>query len=197
MKIILKTLFFFGFITIIPIVFLSMIIILIEDGRPSIFKQNRVGKNMRHIKIYKIRTMKKDTPNRGTHEIHNSNLLKFGSIIRTLKIDELPQILNFLRGDINIIGPRPCLPNQFDLIKERDSLKLYSIKPGITGLAQVLGYDMSNPKTLAYIDQLYLKNKSLKLDLTIFFATFFKKFRKILENSFEEDIKNITSNKYV
>ena len=98
-----------------------MALIYFEDGGPTIFTQERLGKNKKIIKLYKIRTMKNFTPNLGTHEVDISNYLRTGSFLRKMKIDELPQVINFLKGDINIIGPRPCLPNQYELINKRES----------------------------------------------------------------------------
>ena len=135
-------------------------------------------------------------PNLGTHEVSSSNYLKVGSILRKLKIDELPQVINFIKGDINLIGPRPGLPSQSDLKKFRLANDIFNTTPGITGLAQVLGYDMSHPEKLAKIDCLYISNKNLKLDLIIFFATFFKSFKKELSVMFLEEIKRIESGKY-
>ena len=135
--------------------------------------------------------MKNSTPNLGTHEINRSHYLKVGSLIRILKIDELPQILNFIKGDISIIGPRPCLPNQLLLVECRKEKNIFDIKPGITGLAQVLGYDMSNPHRLADIDNLYIKSKSIKLDFLIFLATFIKPIRSHIKILFEKELKKI------
>ncbi len=161
MNIFLKIIFFICFVIISPVIILSMLFIYIEDGSPIIFKQERVGKYKKNIQIYKIRTMKNETPSLGTHQISKSNYLIIGSFIRILKIDELPQIINYIKGDIELVGPRPCLPNQYKLINERETLNIFSIKPGITGLAQVLGYDMSNPKMLAYVDNIYLQTNLL------------------------------------
>lgn len=191
MSALLKIVFFLGFIIVIPVILISMLLILIEDGLPIIFIQKRVGKNKKIINIYKIRTMKKTTPNLGTHEINNSDYLKFGFILRSLKIDELPQLINFFKGEINIVGPRPCLPNQIDLINQREIYNIYSINPGITGLSQILGYDMSNPEVLAKVDAIYLKNKSLILDLKIFMATFLKFLRKKIKKNFNKELNLI------
>ena len=132
--------------------------------------------------------MYKDTPSLGTHEVSEMHYLKVGSVLRILKIDELPQVINYLKGDINLIGPRPGLPNQSDLTRHREDNDIFSITPGITGLAQVLGYDMSNPSLLAKVDRMYIQNQSIKLDLLIFIATFFHPFRKELSKKFENKI---------
>ena len=170
-----------------------MLMVLIEDGFPALFIQERLGKNKKIIRIYKIRTMKNNTPNLGTHEINSSHILKTSKIIRNLKIDELPQVVNYLKADINLIGPRPGLPNQHELIKYREKEGIYSITPGITGLSQVLGYDMSNPELLSKIDNLYIENKSLKLDAIIFFSTFIPFLRENLRILFQSKIKDINN----
>ena len=193
MNMFLKVLFFFGLLLVSPIIIFSILLVFFEDGRPTIFIQERLGKNKIIIKVYKIRTMKKHTPNLGTHEVDNNNYLKVGSFLRKVKIDELPQIVNFIKNQINIIGPRPCLPNQADLIKLRDEYDIFSIKPGITGLAQVLGYDMSNPKTLTKIEKIYIDKKSIKLDLLIFAATFIKGIRSNIRQSLKSEISNINN----
>jgi lipopolysaccharide/colanic/teichoic acid biosynthesis glycosyltransferase len=185
-----------GLIALSPIILICIFIIIIEDGLPAIFVQERLGKNLKNFNIYKIRTMHLNTPNLGTHEVSSSSYLKIGFILRKLKIDELPQVINFLKGELNLVGPRPGLPSQEELKKFRLNSRVFDINPGITGLAQVLGYDMSNPEKLAKIDSLYIEKKSIKLDLIIFFATFIKSYRKKLLTTFAEEIKVIESRKY-
>lgn len=191
MKILIKILFASTLIVLSPIIFFFMLLVLIENGKPALFIQERLGKNMTIIRIYKIRTMKNNTPNLGTHEVNNSNYLKVGSILRKTKIDELPQVLNYLNGDINLIGPRPGLPNQLELKKYRELNRIFDVKPGITGLAQVLGYDMSKPELLALVDRIYINNKSIKLDLLIFLATFFRFAKNIINKLYGNDIKEM------
>lgn len=178
-----------GLFLVSPIILISIFIILYEDGSPAIFIQRRYGKKMRVFKLLKIRTMYKTAPNLGTHEVENSHHLKFGSILRKFKIDELPQLLNVVKGDLALIGPRPGLPNQLDLTKARQEYNIFSVNPGITGLSQVLGFDMSNPKTLAKLDSIYISHKNFKLDCLIFLATFSSVFRKKLEAQFNDEIK--------
>lgn len=156
---------------------------------PVVFIQKRYGKKMKVFNLIKIRTMHKTAPNLGTHEVENSYYLKFGSILRKFKIDELPQLLNVVKGDLDLIGPRPGLPNQLELRKARKEYNIFSVNPGITGLSQVLGFDMSNPKTLAKLDSIYISNKNFKLDILIFLATFSSIFRKNLERRFSDEIK--------
>ena len=181
-----------GLIILSPIIIISLILILIEDGSPAIFRQDRLGKDKKIFRIYKIRTMYNETQNAGTHEVSKSQYLKVGGLLRKLKIDELPQIFNYIKGDINLIGPRPGLPSQAMLTKYRDGNDIYTVVPGISGLSQVLGFDMSNPKVLADIDKLYLEKKSIRLDITIFIATFFMSFRNKLAIRFENEILEYT-----
>tara|TARA_B100000963_G_scaffold350154_1_gene360055 strand:- start:2789 stop:3379 length:591 start_codon:yes stop_codon:yes gene_type:complete len=191
MNLILKTLALIGLILLLPIIFISMLLVIIEDGFPGLFIQKRLGKNKKIIKIFKIRTMKNATPDLGTHEINNSNILKTSKFIRNFKIDELPQVINYVIGDINLVGPRPGLPNQYELKKYREKEEIFNIAPGITGLSQILGYDMSNPKLLSKIDRLYIENKSLRLDLMIFLATFLPFLRKKIKIFFHVKIQEI------
>ena len=184
----LKPLALLGLVLLSPILIISIFLILIEDGFPVFFIQKRLGINKKVFNLYKIRSMHKDAPNLGTHEVSNAHYLKIGSILRSLKIDELPQVVNYLKGDINLIGPRPGLPNQNELTKHRDENNIFAIVPGISGLAQVLGFDMSKPKLLAKVDLLYIRDKSIKLDLLIFVATFFKPFRKKLLDKYQNEI---------
>jgi O-antigen biosynthesis protein WbqP len=191
MNTVLKALVFLAMIALSPIIIISIILILIEDGRPAIFVQERLGKNKKIIKIYKIRTMNNLTPNLGTHEINLSNHLRIGVYLRKFKIDELPQLINYIKGDVQLVGPRPCLPNQKELVNLREKNQIFDIKPGITGLAQVLGYDMSDPRSLLQIEKIYADKKTLKLNLLIFFSTFFNYFKNIIRNDLKEDIQNI------
>lgn len=189
MENLLKIIVIFAFILIIPIIIFSLILVWFEDGCPVIFIQKRLGKNKIHFNLYKIRTMNKSAPNDGTHKVRKTYHLKSGTILRKLKIDELPQIINYIKGDILLVGPRPGLPNQKDLETYRDAYNVFDVKPGITGLAQVLGHDMSNPELLAFIDNLYIKEKTIKLDIMIFFATFFSKIETKLNKKFSCNIK--------
>ena len=133
--------------------------------------------------------MYNSTPSLGTHQVENRNHLKFGSVLRRLKIDELPQLINYFKGDLSLIGPRPGLPNQKELTAYREQYNVYYVNPGITGLSQVLGYDMSSPELLAMVDNLYIKQKTNRLDVEIFFATFFNSFKRRLHKKYIHDIE--------
>ena len=155
-----------------PLITLIFIICLIESGNP-IFIQIRVGQNQKPFKLLKFRTMKNNTPSIASHLINQKSVTRFGKIIRLLKLDELPQLINVIIGDMSLVGPRPCLFNQLELIELREKYKIFECKPGITGLAQIKGIDMSNPKKLCKIDyemssKINQKNYFKYLFLTLF-----------------------------
>jgi O-antigen biosynthesis protein WbqP len=194
MNVLLKIFTLICLIALIPVLAISAFLILLEDGRPVFFIQKRIGKDLKIFNIYKLRTMNKATPNLGTHEVDKSNYLKIGSLLRLTKIDELPQLVNFIKGELFLIGPRPGLETQLELKEERLKRQVFNVVPGISGLGQVLGYDMSEPLKLSKIDALYISNKSIHLDLKILIATFFKPTRKSLMLRFKDQIKNIEEN---
>ena len=169
-----------GLLIISPFLFFTAIAIIIEDGMPILFTQERIGKNQSIFKIIKIRTLKMGAPNIGTHQLENKYKLKCGKLIRKIKLDEFPQLINVLKGDINLIGPRPGLVSQIDLTHNRNAKGVYKIKPGITGLSQVLGYDMSDPVKLAEIDKIYIQKQSLCVDFLILVSTFIPFAKKYL-----------------
>jgi len=169
-----------GLLIISPFLFFAAIAIIIEDGMPVLFIQERIGKNQSIFNIIKIRTLKIGAPNIGTHQLENKYKLKCGKLIRKIKLDEFPQLINVLKGDINLIGPRPGLVSQIDLTQNRNAKGIYEIKPGITGLSQVLGYDMSDPAKLAEIDKIYIQKQSLYVDFLILISTFMPFTKKYL-----------------
>ena len=182
---------FIGLIILLPFMIIFSIIIKLESKGPVLFKQKRVGKNKKEFTIYKFRTMRADTPKDvPTHKLENakSYITKFGGFMRKTSIDELPQIINILKGDMSIIGPRPALWNQEDLIKERDKYKANSIRPGLTGLAQVNGRDELPITIKAKFDGEYTEKISFILDLKIFFKTIVNVFKEdgIVEGKQEE-----------
>ena len=159
-----------------PLITFVFIICFLESGNP-IFIQKRVGIHQKPFKLLKFRTMKINTPSKASHLIAKNSVTRFGKIIRLLKLDELPQLINVLNGDMSLVGPRPCLFNQIDLIELREKYKLYNVKPGITGLSQIKGIDMSNPKKLAQSDFLMI-SKIKQIDyFKYLFLTFFGKGR--------------------
>jgi len=161
-----------GLILISPLLALCCIFILIEDGPPFFFKQERIGLHQKNFTIYKIRTLKKSAPQVGTHELEESFKLKAGKIIRTMKLDEFPQLLNVIKGELNLVGPRPGLISQIKLKQSRERLGIFESTPGITGLSQILGYDMSNPDKLAAVDKIYIQNHTMTLDMILLLGTF-------------------------
>ena len=111
--------------------------------------------------------------NKGTHLIKNEQVTRFGKVLRRLKVDELPQAINVLKGEMSFVGPRPCLPNQKQLVALRDHYGIFQVRPGITGLGQVSGVTMSSPEHLTSIDYQYVQLRSLVLDLKLIIATVF------------------------
>ncbi len=137
----------------------------------AIFAQERIGKNGESFICYKFRTMTIGTKQAGTHEVSVSSVTKIGKILRKTKIDELPQVWNIIKNELSLVGPRPCLPVQKELISEREKLGVLDVKGGITGLAQIRGIDMSDPKRLAKLDTKYLDLRSITMDIKIILAT--------------------------
>ena len=135
------------------------------------FIQNRVGKKKKPFKLVKFRTMFTGTPNAGTHEVGKSYVTKVGAFLRKSKLDELPQAWNVLKREINLIGPRPCLENQTELVNERVRYGVYDVRPGITGFGQVAGVDMSEPRRLAIHDHRYAAFRGILLDIKIALKT--------------------------
>lgn len=159
-----------GLLFCLPILFCVLIICYFETKSPLFF-QTRVGRFKKPFTIIKFRTMKKGTQSLGTHLINQDSITKLGKFLRRSKIDELPQLFNVLIGQMSIVGPRPNLFNQEELILERDLRNIYNYRPGITGLSQILEIDMSKPKELALKDAEMLKDLSLKTYLKIIFFT--------------------------
>ena len=146
-------------------------VITMESGGGAIFAQIRVGRNRRHFTLYKLRTMAADTGDRASHEVSAAQVTRSGRILRKTKLDELPQLINVLKGDMSFVGPRPCLPSQELLVTERDRLGVYKIRPGITGPAQLAGIDMSTPVALAEADSRYIDRITLMDDLLYILRT--------------------------
>lgn len=146
-------------------------IIRLTSRGPGVFAQTRIGLKGREFTSYKFRTMKSGTAQVGTHEISASAVTPVGRFLRRTKLDELPQIVNVLLDDMSLIGPRPCLPGQTELIEARRRLGVLDVKPGISGLAQIHGIDMSIPWRLASWDARYIALRSLSLDARIALST--------------------------
>ena len=148
--------------------------IFIEDGYPVFFKQKRVGINYSFFKIYKFRSMKKNTPNVATHLLINPDqyLIKIGKFIRKTSLDELPNLINIIKGEMVFVGPRPALYNQDDLMALRVKAGVDKLKPGITGWAQINGRDENSIEEKVKLEQVYLFRKSFLFDVKILVKTF-------------------------
>ena len=140
-----------GLLLFAPLFFVLFIFELLNTGAP-LFRQSRLGCNQKTFTLLKFRTMKIDTASLPTHLTAPESVTAFGRILRKTKLDELPQLWNVLVGEMSLVGPRPCLPSQHDLIKAREKLGVFSVRPGITGLAQIRSIDMSRPELLAKTD---------------------------------------------
>lgn len=163
-----------GLVVLSPIMIVIAIIIKVSSPGPVFFKQKRVGKNKTYFNILKFRTMRIDTPKDcPTHLLENPDqyITSIGKFLRKTSLDELPQIINILVGDMSVIGPRPALWNQYDLIEERDKYKANDILPGLTGWAQINGRDELEIDVKARFDGEYVKKMSFAFDVKCFFGT--------------------------
>ncbi|HAK44246.1 MAG TPA: lipid carrier--UDP-N-acetylgalactosaminyltransferase [Clostridium sp.] len=163
-----------GLILLSPLFLIIIIAIKIDSRGPVFFKQKRVGINKTYFNILKFRTMKIDTPkDMPTHMLKNPDqyITKVGKFLRKTSLDELPQILNIISGSMAIVGPRPALWNQYDLIAERDKYGVNDIRPGLTGWAQINGRDTMSIKDKARYDGDYVENLGVKMDVKCFFGT--------------------------
>ena len=159
-----------GLILGLPLLVLLFLVGLYDTGSP-IFRQVRVGRFQKPFPLIKFRTMSIDTVSVATHLADTSAITPFGRFLRRTKLDELPQLWNVLKGDMSLVGPRPCLFSQEELIKERDRRGVFAARPGITGLAQLEGIDMSIPVRLAETDEKMLAKLSLNQYFTYIFMT--------------------------
>lgn len=164
---------FLLFILLSPVFLILAFLIFLEDGFPVFFLQKRVGKNYSFFKIYKFRSMKKNTPNVATHLLVNPEqyLLKIGSFMRKTSLDELPNLINIIKGEMVFVGPRPALYNQDDLMALRVAAEVDVLKPGITGWAQINGRDEILQDEKVALEKQYLEKQSLFFDIQIVFKT--------------------------
>lgn len=169
-----------GIVVLSPLLIIISICIKLTSKGPVFFKQRRIGKNKTEFTIYKFRTMRSDTPhNMPTHMLKNANLYitKVGAVLRKTSLDELPQLFNIVKGDMSIIGPRPALWNQEDLINEREKYSANDIRPGLTGWVQINGRDELEIPVKAKYDGEYVDKISFLFDLKIFFKTIINVFK--------------------
>ncbi|PKQ53377.1 lipid carrier--UDP-N-acetylgalactosaminyltransferase [Vibrio cholerae] len=159
-----------GLLLLWPVLLIVCILGYFDTGSP-IFCQQRVGKHQRPFILIKFRTMPSNTASVATHLVGASSVTKLGQFLRKTKLDELPQLINVLKGEMSLVGPRPCLFNQQDLIVERESRGVFTVLPGITGLAQVNEVDMSTPVKLAELDQQMIQTLNLKNYFTYIIQT--------------------------
>jgi O-antigen biosynthesis protein WbqP len=152
---------FFGLLILSPFIIILWGIGFFDTGSP-IFAQERVGKHKKPFKLYKFRSMHVNTKSVATHLANSSSVTKYGAFLRKSKLDELPQLFNVLIGDMSLVGPRPNLFNQEELILERENRGVYNVAPGITGEAQINKIDMSTPQLLAKTDAIMTQNLTFK-----------------------------------
>lgn len=160
-------------IMLLPVFLILSLIVLIDSGHPVIFKQYRVGKDNKLFYVYKFRTMKVDTRNTSTEDLKEADecITKSGRILRKTSLDELPQLFNVLTGKMSFVGPRPLIPEEKEIRNLRKKYGVYSVRPGITGWAQVNGRDMLSVKEKALFDKEYVEKQSLMFDIKILFKT--------------------------
>ncbi|MFK3936225.1 sugar transferase [Alkalihalobacillus sp. NPDC078783] len=178
----------FSLVILSPMLIVLVLVIKIESPGPILFKQKRVAINKTYFNIFKFRTMRIDTPkDTPTHLLENPEIYitKIGKFLRKSSLDEIPQIFNIIAGQMSIIGPRPALWNQYDLIEERDKYQANSVRPGLTGWAQINGRDELPIEIKAKLDGEYVKKIGLLMDLKCFFGTFISVVRSegIMEGS--------------
>ena len=159
-----------------PLFLVVSVLILVTDGAPVLFRQERVGKDNKIFTVYKFRTMRNGIGDIATSELSDADekITKTGRFLRLTSIDELPQLFNILNGTMSIVGPRPLIPAEKEIRELREQYGVYSVLPGITGLAQINGRDNIDDKTKALLDKEYVEKQSFKFDIEIIFKTFIK-----------------------
>lgn len=169
----------FGLLLASPVLLVLALAIRSTSEGPALFRQVRVGRDEKPFVCLKLRTMYAGTPSVPTHDAPAAAATRLGLILRRWKLDELPQLWNVLVGEMSLVGPRPCLPGQHELIAERRRRGVFSIRPGVTGLAQVSGVDMSDPAGCAALDARYMAGMGLLPDMAILFRTFVRPGRAV------------------
>jgi len=157
-----------------PVLAIAALAIRLEDGGPVFFRQERIGQHGEAFDILKLRTMVVGAESLGAGyavDEGDSRITRVGALLRKTSLDELPELVNVLRGDMSLVGPRPCLPNQAEVIAARRARNVFDIRPGITGVAQLAAIDMSTPEKLAEADKSYMQRRSFFGDLAIIART--------------------------
>lgn len=165
---------FFGLLFGWPLLALIAVAAFVDTGSP-VFKQVRVGRHQKQFTLIKFRTMRIGTDNVATHLVSESAVTAIGRVLRSARLDELLQLWNVFKGDMSLVGPRPCLFNQTELIAERERMGVFDVRPGLTGLAQISGVDMSNPKKLVMLEFEMIQKNSLANYFKYIFLTFVRK----------------------
>lgn len=162
-----------AFIVFSPIILIICLIIKVTSPGPVLFKQRRIGKDNKEFNILKFRTMRIDTPNVATHLLENPDhwITPIGKFLRKTSLDELPQLINIIKGDMSIVGPRPALYNQYDLKEMRTKANVHKLIPGLTGWAQINGRDEISLEDKVKLDKEYLDRKNISFDIKIIFMT--------------------------
>lgn len=160
-----------GLVCGLPLLALAAVAVKLESPGPVIFRQTRVGRFGKPFTCYKVRTMFVDTPHLPTHEAPPTGVTRSGKWLRRSRIDEIPQLWNVLRNEMRLVGPRPCLPSQTELIDARRERGVDQLYPGITGISQTLHIDMSTPVKLANVDATYLNHVNARTDLRVLWST--------------------------
>ncbi len=164
-----------GFIILLPLFLVLVVAIRLDSPGPALFRQKRIGIHKKHFYIWKFRTMSQDAPKDiPTHLQKDAELqmTALGRFLRRTSLDELPQLINIIKGEMSIVGPRPALWNQYDLVEERDKYGVHNVKPGLTGWAQINGRDELDISQKARLDGEYVKKMGPGMDLKCFFGTF-------------------------
>jgi O-antigen biosynthesis protein WbqP len=163
-------------IVLLPLFLIIGIIIKVNSKGPVFFTQMRIGKDNKLFKFYKLRTMKKGAPNVATDELTDSKqyVTSIGKVLRKTSVDELPQLINIIKGDMTFVGPRPALYNQYELKEMRTRAGVHTLVPGVTGWAQINGRDNNDDYQKTELDKYYLDHKSLSLDMKMLYRTVFK-----------------------
>lgn len=161
----------FGGIVALPVIVIAGLFVRAGSPGPALFRQERVGRHQKPFICYKLRTMAEGTRAAGTHEVSAAAVTPLGRTLRRLKLDELPQLWNVLKGEMSLVGPRPCLPVQTELVEARRVRGVYEVRPGVTGRAQVIGLDMSTPVELAEEDAIWARHPRVVDYIRLVFLT--------------------------